>query len=298
MPAPTRHTAAHERHLQPAQSAAHRSPRRSAAYARTRLDARRRDHPAFADLRRLVGLVRARRIGHGANRDRARDRRTGRQHLGARRDRLRRRAPHGDGVGQDHRQGARGADRGRPARRGRPGAGHARSGRCRRPARPVQRAAGAPRKARSAACGRSCARPKPMPRAWATLVQRQLVSRAHSTRPWPSATALRAQLVTAQRNAQVASDQLRIAANGVDNTIVRAPFAGVVIAKAAQPGEIVSPLVGRRRFHPHRHRHASSTWIRWKSKSTSAKPSSVACNRRCRSRPRSMPIRTGRSRPR
>jgi len=28
----------------------------------------------------------------------------------------------------------------------------------------------------------------------------------------------------------------------VDNTIVRAPFAGVVIAKAAQPGEIVSPL--------------------------------------------------------
>jgi RND family efflux transporter MFP subunit len=30
--------------------------------------------------------------------------------------------------------------------------------------------------------------------------------------------------------------------NGVDNTIVRAPFAGVVIAKSAQPGEIVSPL--------------------------------------------------------
>ena len=30
--------------------------------------------------------------------------------------------------------------------------------------------------------------------------------------------------------------------NGVDNTVVRAPFAGVVIAKAAQPGEIVSPL--------------------------------------------------------
>ena len=54
--------------------------------------------------------------------------------------------------------------------------------------------------------------------------------------------ALRAQLTTAQRNAQVAGDQLRIAGHGVDNTIVRAPFAGVVIAKAAQPGEIVSPL--------------------------------------------------------
>jgi hypothetical protein len=35
---------------------------------------------------------------------------------------------------------------------------------------------------------------------------------------------------------------LTIADNGVDNTIVRAPFAGVVTAKAAQPGEIVSPL--------------------------------------------------------
>src|SRR5690606_37050126 len=33
-----------------------------------------------------------------------------------------------------------------------------------------------------------------------------------------------------------------IARLGVDHTIVRAPFAGVVIAKAAQPGEIVSPL--------------------------------------------------------
>ena len=38
---------------------------------------------------------------------------------------------------------------------------------------------------------------------------------------------LRAQLVTAQRNAGVASRQLDIAGNGVDNTVVRAPFAGV-----------------------------------------------------------------------
>jgi multidrug efflux pump subunit AcrA (membrane-fusion protein) len=40
----------------------------------------------------------------------------------------------------------------------------------------------------------------------------------------------------------VAGRSLTIADNGVDNTIVRAPFAGVVTAKAAQPGEIVSPL--------------------------------------------------------
>jgi RND family efflux transporter MFP subunit len=40
----------------------------------------------------------------------------------------------------------------------------------------------------------------------------------------------------------VARNSLAIASNGVDNTVVRAPFAGVVIAKSAQPGEIVSPL--------------------------------------------------------
>jgi RND family efflux transporter MFP subunit len=53
---------------------------------------------------------------------------------------------------------------------------------------------------------------------------------------------LRARLDTAQRNAQVAQSQLHIADQDIDNTVVRAPFSGVVIAKAAQPGEIVSPL--------------------------------------------------------
>ena len=74
------------------------------------------------------------------------------------------------------------------------------------------------------------------------MAQRQLVARSLFDQAVAQRDSLRAQLVTAQRNAKVAADQLRIAANGVDNTIVRAPFAGVVIAKAAQPGEIVSPL--------------------------------------------------------
>jgi RND family efflux transporter MFP subunit len=75
-----------------------------------------------------------------------------------------------------------------------------------------------------------------------TLVQKQLVSKAQYDEAIAQRDALRAQLATAQHNAKVAADQLRIAGNGVDNTIVRAPFEGVVIAKAAQPGEIVSPL--------------------------------------------------------
>ena len=74
------------------------------------------------------------------------------------------------------------------------------------------------------------------------LAQQQLVSKAQYDQAIAQRDALRAQLQTAQRNAQVAGSGLRIAAQGVDNTVVRAPFAGVVIAKAAQPGEIVSPL--------------------------------------------------------
>ena len=75
-----------------------------------------------------------------------------------------------------------------------------------------------------------------------TLVKQQLVSRSQYDQAIAQRDSLRAQLTTAQRNTQVAGNQLRIAEHGVDNTIVRAPFAGVVIAKAAQPGEIISPL--------------------------------------------------------
>jgi len=74
------------------------------------------------------------------------------------------------------------------------------------------------------------------------LVGQQLVSRAQHDQAVATRNALRAQLESARRNAQVAAEGLNIADLGVDNTVVRAPFSGVVIAKAAQPGEIVSPL--------------------------------------------------------
>ena len=75
-----------------------------------------------------------------------------------------------------------------------------------------------------------------------SLVQQQLVARSQYDQAVAARDALRAQLQAAQRNVTVASRSLAISDNGVDNTIVRAPFAGVVIAKAAQPGEIVSPM--------------------------------------------------------
>lgn len=75
-----------------------------------------------------------------------------------------------------------------------------------------------------------------------TLVSQQLVSKSQYDQAVAQRDSLRAQLVTAQRNAKVASDQLAIADINLDYTVVRAPFAGIVTAKAAQPGEIVSPL--------------------------------------------------------
>ena len=74
------------------------------------------------------------------------------------------------------------------------------------------------------------------------LVAQQLISKSQYDQAVATRDSLRAQLVTSQRNEKVASDRLRITDIGLDNTIVRAPFAGVVVAKAAQPGEIVSPL--------------------------------------------------------
>lgn len=53
-----------------------------------------------------------------------------------------------------------------------------------------------------------------------------------------------ARLASLQRSIQVARDQLQIASLGQDNTVIRAPFAGVIVTKAAQPGEMISPISG------------------------------------------------------
>jgi len=74
------------------------------------------------------------------------------------------------------------------------------------------------------------------------LAPQQLVSKAQRDQAIAQRDNLRAQLASVRNNARAAEDSLRIAEQGVDNTIIRAPFAGVVIAKAAQPGEIVSPF--------------------------------------------------------
>jgi RND family efflux transporter MFP subunit len=52
----------------------------------------------------------------------------------------------------------------------------------------------------------------------------------------------RSSLELARRQAQVARTTVEIARRNLDDTVVRAPFAGVVTVKAAQPGEMVSPI--------------------------------------------------------
>jgi RND family efflux transporter MFP subunit len=54
--------------------------------------------------------------------------------------------------------------------------------------------------------------------------------------------ALRARLANAQAQIPVAERQLEATRNQLANMEVRAPFAGVVTVKAAQPGEMISPI--------------------------------------------------------
>ncbi|MEA2757352.1 MAG: hypothetical protein QOJ54_3641 [Aliidongia sp.] len=54
--------------------------------------------------------------------------------------------------------------------------------------------------------------------------------------------AAQAGLLVQQQNLASAQASLQVAQRNQDDTIVRAPFAGVVTVKAAQPGEIVSPI--------------------------------------------------------
>jgi RND family efflux transporter MFP subunit len=53
-----------------------------------------------------------------------------------------------------------------------------------------------------------------------------------------------ARLASLRRGVIVARDQLAIAGIGSDNTVIRAPFTGVIVTKAAQPGEMISPISG------------------------------------------------------
>jgi RND family efflux transporter MFP subunit len=76
------------------------------------------------------------------------------------------------------------------------------------------------------------------------LAARKLVAAAALDQAQAERDALAAQLQSARDNVAVATQALALSDIGVDNTVVRAPFAGVITVKAAQPGEIISPISG------------------------------------------------------
>ena len=76
------------------------------------------------------------------------------------------------------------------------------------------------------------------------LRQRQLTSQAALDQAEAELETLKAQLAAVRRNVEVANASLALADIGIDNTLIRAPFSGVITVKAAQPGEIVSPISG------------------------------------------------------
>jgi len=75
-----------------------------------------------------------------------------------------------------------------------------------------------------------------------SLLQGHFVSQAAVDNAQTSVDALRAQLATQRSNVDVVARAVSVVERNLDDTIVRAPFTGIVTVKAAQPGEMVSPI--------------------------------------------------------
>lgn len=74
------------------------------------------------------------------------------------------------------------------------------------------------------------------------LSDRKLTSATQLDAARAQAESLSARLVSLRRQVDVAAQSLTVSRVSLADTVIRAPFAGVVIAKAAQPGEMISPI--------------------------------------------------------
>jgi HlyD family secretion protein len=74
------------------------------------------------------------------------------------------------------------------------------------------------------------------------LLEKGLASEAELDRSRALAGTLEAQLDRKRADIDVSSRQLDIFRQQLEDTIIRAPFAGVIVAKNAQPGEMISPV--------------------------------------------------------
>jgi RND family efflux transporter MFP subunit len=74
------------------------------------------------------------------------------------------------------------------------------------------------------------------------LFRRQLVAAQAMDAARAQRDMLRARLASNTQQIRVASEAVTKAEVALDNTVIRAPFSGVVVAKSAQPGEMISPI--------------------------------------------------------
>ena len=75
-----------------------------------------------------------------------------------------------------------------------------------------------------------------------TLVEKGLVSEAEMDRARAGSESLAAQLERKEADVLVAERQLDVYQQQWEDTIIRAPFSGVIVSKNAQPGEMISPV--------------------------------------------------------
>jgi RND family efflux transporter MFP subunit len=78
----------------------------------------------------------------------------------------------------------------------------------------------------------------------ARLAQSEISSRADLDRAKAQVDAIRARLAAQQDQLATARQQIELQRQNVEDTIIRAPFEGIVVSKDAQPGEMVSPVSG------------------------------------------------------
>src|SRR5262245_40448275 len=76
----------------------------------------------------------------------------------------------------------------------------------------------------------------------AELYRRELVAAQARDAAVAQRDMLRARQASTAEQIRVAEESVRVAEVQLDNTVIRAPFGGVVIAKSAQPGEMISPI--------------------------------------------------------
>jgi RND family efflux transporter MFP subunit len=74
------------------------------------------------------------------------------------------------------------------------------------------------------------------------LVSEQVASQAELDRAQAQVDSLEARLESQSQAVSVAQRALAVARQSLDDTIIRAPFDGIVVAKNAQPGEMISPM--------------------------------------------------------